>query len=169
MDIKFLTLEEFHSRIETPAILIDKNRQLEKAISNSQAELPYPDYQWIEDRFWIWIHYALLKIGRGEFFEAYDFFGFLRMVVFGPLLHIKNHSLPRGVRKLEAVMTDEDANKLKTTMPEYNRQSLIESLKNAVTLYRQLSDLLFDDKVLLQKDTEQNVMTYFERIENSTL
>lgn len=169
VDIKFLTLEEFHSRIETPAILIDKNRQLEKAISNSQAELPYPDYQWIEDRFWIWIHYALLKIGRGEFFEAYDFFGFLRMVVFGPLLHIKNHSLPRGVRKLEAVMTDEDANKLKTTMPEYNRQSLIESLKNAVTLYRQLSVLLFDDKVLLQKDTEQNVMTYFERIENSTL
>ncbi len=52
VDIKFVTLEEFHSRIETPALLIDKNGQLEKAISDSQAKFPYPDYQWIEDRFW---------------------------------------------------------------------------------------------------------------------
>lgn len=166
VDIKFLTLDEFHSRIETPTLLIDKNGQLERAINNSQAKFPYPDYQWIEDRFWTWTHYALLKIGRGEYFEAYDFFGFLRMVVFGPLLHIKNHSLPRGVRKLETELTDEDLNKLKLTIPNYNRKSLLDSLRNAVSLYRQLRTSLFDDKVLLQKDTEQKVMLYFEEIEN---
>src|SRR5690349_7926567 len=58
VDIKFLTLDEFHSRIETPILLLDKNGQLEDVIKNSQATYPYPDYQWIEDRFWIWIHYA---------------------------------------------------------------------------------------------------------------
>jgi len=128
VDIKFVTLDEFHSRIETPVLLIDKNGQLEKAIVNSQAKFPYPDYQWIEDRFWTWIHYALLKIGRGEYLEAYDFMGFLRMVVFGPLLHIKNGNLPRGVRKVETELESEDLAKLKLTIPTYNRQALISTI-----------------------------------------
>jgi len=99
VDIKFLTLPEFHTRIETPVILFDKSGQLQHALNNSAPTFPFPDYQWIEDRFWIWVHYALLKIGRGEYLEAFDFFGYLRMVVFGPLLDIKNNNLPRGVRK----------------------------------------------------------------------
>ena len=166
VDIKFLTLDEFHTRIETPSLLIDKNGQLEKAISNSQAKFPYPDYQWIEDRFWTWIHYALLKIGRGEYLEAYDFMGFLRMVVFGPLLHIKNDNLPRGVRKVEKDLKSEDLVKLKLTIPTYERQSLLDSLRNAVSLYRQLRTELFDGKVSLQNETDKKVMNYFDEIEN---
>ena len=166
VDIKFVTLEEFHSRIETPTLLFDKNGQLEKAINNSQAKFPYPDYQWIEDRFCSCIHYALLKIGRGEYLEAYDFMGFLRMVVFGPLLHIKNDNLPRGVRKVETELESEDLAKLKLTIPIYNRQSLLESLRNAVSLYRQLRTELFDNNVSLQNHTDKKVMNYFEEIEN---
>lgn len=166
VDIKFVTLEEFHFRIETPVLLLDKNGQLEKAINDSQAKFPYPDYQWIEDRFWIWIHYALLKIGRGEYLEAFDFLGFLRMATLGPLLHIKNNSIPRGVRKVETILSNEDLNKLKHTIPSYNRQSLIESLRNGVSLYRQLRTELYDNKVRLQIDTEQKVMKYFDEIEN---
>lgn len=165
VDIKFVTLDEFHSRIETPTLLIDKNGQLEKAISNSQAKFPYPDYQWIEDRFWTWIHYALLKIGRGEYLEAYDFMGFLRMVVLGPLLHIKNDNLPRGVRKVETDLESEDLAKLKLTIPTYDRQSLLDCLRNAVSLYRQLRTELFDNNVSLQNDTDKKVMNYFDEIE----
>jgi predicted nucleotidyltransferase len=165
VDIKFLTLDEFHSRIETPSLLIDKNGQLEKAISNSTPKFPYPDYQWIEDRFWTWIHYALLKIGRGEYFEAYDFMGFLRMVVFGPLLHIKNDNLPRGVRKVETDLEREDLAKLKRTIATYDRQSLLDSLKNAVSLYRQLRTVLYDNNVTLQNETDKKVMNYFTEIE----
>jgi hypothetical protein len=166
VDIKFVTLDEFHSRVETPALLIDKNGQLEKAINNSQAKFPYPDYQWIEDRFWTWLHYALLKIGRGEYLEAYDFMGFLRMIVFGPLLHIKNGNLPRGVRKVETDLESEDIAKLKLTIPTYDRQSLLDSLRNAVWLYRQLRTELFDNNVSLQNDTDKKVMNYFDEIEN---
>ncbi|QDH79855.1 nucleotidyltransferase domain-containing protein [Echinicola soli] len=166
VDIKFVTLDEFHTRIETPTLLIDKNGQLEKAISNSQAKFPYPDYQWIEDRFWTWTHYVLLKIGRGEYLEAYDFMGFFRMVVFGPLLHIKNGNLPRGVRKVEIDLESEDLAKLKLTIPAYERQSLLNSLRSAVSLYRQLRIELFEEKVNLQKTTENKVMTYFDSIEN---
>lgn len=166
VDIKFVTLDEFHSRVETPMLLIDKNGQLEKAISNSEAKFPYPDYQWIEDRFWTWTHYALLKIGRGEYLEAYDFMGFLRMVVFGPLLHIKNGNLPRGVRKVEANLESSDFDKLKLTIPTYYRYSLLYSLRNAVSLYRQLREELFDNNVILLNETDKKVMIYFDEIEH---
>ena len=167
VDIKFVTLDEFHSRIETPHILLDKDGQLEEAIVNSQVKFPYPDYQWIEDRFWTWIHYALLKIGRGEYLEAYDFMGFLRMVVFGPLLHIKNDNLPRGVRKVETDLNSDDLAKLKLTLATYDRKSLLESLRNAVLLYRELRAVLYANTINLQNNTEEKVMNYFEAIENT--
>lgn len=167
VDIKFVTLDEFHFRIETPTLLIDKNGQLETAINNSQAKFPYPDYQWIEDRFWTWVHYVLLKIGRGEYLEAFDFMGYLRMVVFGPLLHIKNDNLPRGVRKVEIDLESEDLAKLKLTIPTYDRKSLLDSLRNAVSLYKQLRREMFDNKVYFQNETEKKVMEYFDEIENS--
>jgi predicted nucleotidyltransferase len=164
VDIKFLTLDEFHSRIETPAILLDKNHQLKDALLNSEAKFPYPDYQWIEDRFWIWIHYALLKIGRGELLEAFDSLGFLRMVVSGPLLHIKNGNLPRGVRKVETQLSEKDFEDLKLTIPAYTKPALIDALKNSVALYRKLRTSLFDDSIQLRKDTESTVMEYFKEI-----
>lgn len=167
VDIKFLTLDEFYSRIETPVLLLDKQDQLQAAINNSTAKFPYPDFQWIEDRFWTWIHYGLLKIGRGEYLEAFDFLGFLRMMVFGPLLHIKNGNLPRGVRKVETTLKVDDLNSLKRTIPHYERQSLLDSLRNAVSLYLQLRNTLFDNKVALQMAAEQKVMIYFDAIEKT--
>jgi predicted nucleotidyltransferase len=165
VDIKFLTLMEFRERIETPVILIDKDQQLQNVLEQTESNFPYPDYQWIEDRFWTWVHYILLKIGRGEYVEAFDFFGFLRTVVLGPLLHIKNDNLPRGVRKVEAQLHDEDFNKLKLTIPVYERQSLLDSLQNSVSLYRQLRTLLFTPGIELRRNTEQKVMEYFKEIE----
>ncbi|MBK7337470.1 MAG: nucleotidyltransferase domain-containing protein [Saprospirales bacterium] len=165
VDLKFVTLEEFQVRIETPAILLDTDGQLQNALSRSEAKFPYPDYQWIEDRFWTWVHYALLKIGRGEYLEAVDFFGFLRMVVLGPLLHIQNGNLPRGVRKVETQLKSEDFDALKQTIPVYERQSLLNSLRSSVALYRKLRAALFDDHIVLQADAEQKVMEYFDEIE----
>ncbi|MDN3657899.1 aminoglycoside 6-adenylyltransferase [Ferruginibacter paludis] len=164
VDIKFLTLEEFKHRIEQPVILLDTNNQLQQIIEQTEFQFPYPDDQWIEDRFWIWIHYALLKIGRGELLEAFDFLGFLRMVVLGPLLHIKNNNLPRGVRKIETQISNEDLEDLKATIPGYTRASLLNSLENAVSVYRQLRTELFKVHTILQVKTEKKVMAYFEKI-----
>lgn len=165
VDIKFLTLAEFPSSAETPLLLLDKNGELEKAINHSTSKFSHPDFQWIEDRFWIWVHYALLKIGRGEYLEALDFSGFLRMTVLGPLLHIKNGSPPRGVRKVETALKSEDLNQLKSTIPSYEKKSLLNSLRNSVALYRELRAFLFDEKIKLQKHTEEKVMLYFNEIE----
>ncbi len=165
VDIKFLTPEELGQRVEDPVILLDKEQQLQSVMDKSPAVFPYPDYQWIEDRFWTWVHYALLKIGRGEYLEAFDFSGFLRMVVFGPLLHIKNGNLPRGVRKVETELPIEDFQALQSTIPAYDQASLLTGLKNSVELYRRLRASLFDTTVELKTVTENRVMQYFEEIE----
>jgi hypothetical protein len=167
VDIKFLLLEEFYSRIENPVILLDTDGQLEKVISGSAARFPYPGYQWMEDRFWTWIHYVLLKIGRGEYLEAFDSMGIFRNLIFGPLLHIKNGNLPRGVRKAEKHLSSEDFQQLQSTIPAYTKASLLESLYNAVVLYRSLRKNLFTSDVVLQKQTEERVMIYFEEIMKS--
>ncbi|RNI27302.1 nucleotidyltransferase domain-containing protein [Rufibacter immobilis] len=158
VDLKFVTLEEFRHRIETPILLLDKEGQLQRVLEETEPHFPYPDYQWIEDRFWTWIHYALLKIGRGELIEAFDFFGFLRMVVFGPLLHIKNGNLPRGVRKVETQLPIEDFEQLKETLPTYSRTSLLNSLEHSVVLYRQLRKELFATEVVWHSEAEGKVM-----------
>ena len=164
VDIKFLTLEEFRDRIETPVILLDTDGRLKTILEQTDSRFPYPDYQWIEDRFWVWIHYALLKIGRGEFVEAFDCFSFLRMVVFGPLLHIKNGNLPRGVRKVETQLPREDFEQLVSTLPTYSKASLLETLQNAVLLYLKLRAALFSPDVVRHSETENKVMQYFSKI-----
>ncbi|HEX8574889.1 MAG TPA: hypothetical protein VF677_01205 [Flavobacterium sp.] len=167
VDIKFLVLDEFRQRIETPVILLDTAEQLKKILEQTEPVFPYPDYQWIEDRFWIWAHYALLKIGRGEYVEAFDFFSFLRMAVFGPLLHIKNGNLPRTVRRVETQLAAADFEQLKATIPIYLKSSLLDSLQNSISLYRNLRNELFTTDIIINDTTEKRVMEYFEEIKSS--
>jgi hypothetical protein len=60
----------------------------------------------------------------------------------------------------------EDLEKLKQTIPCYDMQSLFDSLRNSVSLYRELRTALFDEKIQLQTKTEAKVMSYFDDIEN---
>ncbi len=165
VDLKFVTLEEFHSRIENPVILFERDKQLQNVLNNTSFKFPFDGYQWMEDRFWTWIHYMLLKTGRGEYFEAYDGFGFLRRVIFGPLLLIKNKQLPRGVRRIETVLKEKELKDLMLTNADYNRESILKALKNCVELYRKLRTELYHNTIIQNKKAEQRVMEYFEEIE----
>jgi predicted nucleotidyltransferase len=167
VDIKFVTPEEFRHRIETPILLLDKEGVLKELLDQTEPKIPYPDFQWMEDRFWIWVHYGLLKIGRGELVEAFDFSSYLRMAVLGPLLHIKNGNLPRGVRKVETQLSPGDFEQLRATLPLYSKKALLESLQQAVVLYRQLREKLFSSSVIHQSETEHKVMMYFKQIRST--
>lgn len=167
VDIKFVTLNEFEERIENPMVLLDRDNAIQTVIDTTKAEFPMPDYQWIEDRFWTWVHYGLLKIGRGEYFEALDFMGFLRMVVFGPLLHIKNNNLPRGVRKVETTLSIPDFKSLSGTLSSNNKESLLIAVYHAVELYTSLRQDLFKDRIVYNK-AENVVMRYFEDLRKSS-
>jgi len=165
VDIKFLTPEEYTSRIEDPVIVFERENVLTNLMKASKAQWPYPDYQWIEDRFWTWVHYAALKLGRGEDFEALDFLSYIRSTVLSPLLQIKNKQLPRGLRKVETRLATEDYEALKATVATYDKTSLFAALDNSIALYRSLRKNLFSDYVQLQKSAEEKVMVYLDTIE----
>lgn len=164
VDIKFLTEEEFHNRVEDPFILLDTDDRLKEIISKTEAKFPSRGYQWMEDRFWTWVHYTLVKIGRGEYLESYDGFGFFRDVIFGPLIHIKNGNQPRGVRRMETHIAKEDFERIMRTIAQYDRDSQVKALEAAVELYRELREELFTEEIKLNTKTEERIMEYFDKI-----
>jgi hypothetical protein len=139
VDLKFVALGDLAERVEDPAILWQRDGALDRALAGSRAAYPQPDRQWIEDRFWVWIHYAALKIGRGELFEVLDTLGFLRGRVFGPLLLARAGSQPSGVRRIEKLAPDSIA-ALRETVAAYDRADCGRALTAAVALYRELRE-----------------------------
>src|SRR5690606_36349008 len=61
VDIKFMAVSDFHERIEDPWIVWSRNNDLDMALQRSSPHILKPDPQWIEDRFWTWIHYGAVK------------------------------------------------------------------------------------------------------------
>lgn len=164
IDIKFVTRDEFRSRVEDPVILWDRDGSIKGLVESTVSCWPEVDYQWLEDRFWTWVHYVTLKLGRGENFEALEGISFLRVNVLAPLLQIKNGQLPRGLRRIEQTFKENDLDNLKKTIPIYSADSLIESLAKSIEMYRNLRHSLFDDSITLHSDTETKCIQYFEKI-----
>jgi hypothetical protein len=142
VDIKFLTTPECYERVEDPVVVWERDLLLTNILQQSSAHYPGVDFEWIEDRFWTWVHYALLKIGRGEYFEALDFLSFLRSRVIGPLIQLKNGQLPNGVRRIEMTATADDLETLRQTVATPTYTSLVDALKAIIRLYTDLRDLL---------------------------
>jgi predicted nucleotidyltransferase len=167
VDIKFLTLPEFHQRVENPVVLFERGEQLSDIIKSTNAVWPRPDFQWIEDRFWTWVHYIAIKLGRGENFEALDSLGFLRMHVLGPLLLIKNQKKPSGLRRVEMLLNKKDLRALETTVAKYDPLSIINALENAINTYQELRKEIYPSEIQLQTLAEQRSMEYFEEIKRA--
>ncbi len=122
------------------------------------------DYQWIEDRFWTWVHYIASKVSRGEYFECLDGLGFIRAKVIAPLSQVKNKKLPRGLRKVETELNLSDLENLKITLAQYNRASIIKALDNTVSVYKSLRRKLYPDTIQLQTLAEKKSIEYFKKI-----
>jgi PAS domain-containing protein len=137
VDFKFVRLPDLAERVEDPVILWDRDGRFTAALQSGEAQYPAPDAQWIEDRFWIWIHYGAGKIARGEWFEALSMLSWLRFVVLGPLALERAGVQPNGVRRLESAVP-EFAERLRTTLATYDGASIWNSLVAAVALYQEL-------------------------------
>ena len=86
VDLKFVADSQLDQRVEDGLILWQRDGALDAALRRAVPPWPQPDPQWIEDRFWVWIHYGATKLGRGELFECLDVLAALRAIVFGPLI-----------------------------------------------------------------------------------
>ncbi len=138
-DFSFIPYDRAGERFNGTAIIYDRDGSLSK---NHRDLSPYHaslDLQWLEDRFWVWVHYATLKIARGELFEAIDMITYLRSTVLGPLLHVQKGGHPRGVRRLEKV-APEYMTELTKSVPVYDTCSCVNALKTEIGLYRSLRD-----------------------------
>ena len=137
VDLKFVSVADAGIRVEDPAILWERDGRLRASIEAAPAIYPPADLQWIEDRFWIWVHYGAGKIGRGELFEAIELLALLRSRALGPLALEAAGARPAGVRKIESV-APAFAHALAATVGAHDRRACIGALRSAIDLYRKL-------------------------------
>lgn len=141
VDLKFVSLSMFAERIENPEVLWEREGLLTKVIEENKPTIPHLNMQWLEDRFWTWIHYGAARVARGEIFEAIDTLAWLRSQALGPMLAAKHHRSPRGVRRLEK-HCPEDAKLLETTIAPYDAKKCAEAFRNAARIYVELRENL---------------------------
>ena len=134
VDLSFQSLDKISYRQEDPVIVYEKGGLMSGEYAKRPANIPQPDIQWYEDRFWIWVHYIANRIGRGELFDAIEGLSFLRQRVLGPMILIRNGKPPRGVRNVEAAGPDE-LQRLIATLAEHDARSCLRGLKSATDLY----------------------------------
>ncbi len=164
VDIKFVTLQEFQTRVDDPVVIFEREGQLSEVIRLYPSQWPAPDLQWIEDRFWTWVHYIATKIGRGEYFEALSNLDYLRMNVLSPLMQLKNSQKARGLRKVEKRLTPSDLENLKITVAQYNKASLVKALDNSISVYKSLRRKIGTESLEKQTETEKKSMEYFKSL-----
>lgn len=163
VDLKFVSLPDIAVRVDDPVVLWERDGRLSNALLGTAACYPMPDLQWIEERFWVWIHYAALKIGRGELFEAMDFLAFLRAQALGPLALIEAGAQPAGVRHVEAVAARRAA-QLQETVAAYDSASCIGCLRAAAEMYRSLRSSVGAGRVVANEAAERTAMGYLAEI-----
>ena len=166
VDLKFISLPDAAYRVEDPVILWERDTQLSAIHRRSEAVYPTPDLQWIEDRFWVWVHYIAAKIGRGELFDAYDSLALLRMLALGPLALLTQGARPSGVRKVETHAQPHLEDLIRTT-GSYDRLACIAALQAAATLYRKLRAQVATASFSPRPEAETAAMDYLAQIEHN--
>jgi hypothetical protein len=137
VDLKFVADRDLDDRAEDGLVLWQRDGALEAALHRAEAVWPRPDPQWLEDRFWVWVHYGVAKVGRGELFECLDVLAALRAMVFGPLIAQGRGQRAAGVRRLERLAPDL-VPALAATVGDHRAPGCLAALRAAVDLYRRL-------------------------------
>ena len=161
-DFKFIRPSDFADRVEDPRILWDRRGLLADALATHPSAPDEFDLQWIEDRFWTWVHYGATKLGRGEIFETIGFLAYLRETVLGPLAARRVGALPRGVRHLESLVPDE-ARSLQATVCGYDRHEAARAILATVDLYRRWSQA-DTVPVTRRSNAEDLAMRYLQQV-----
>ncbi|MEJ2545997.1 MAG: aminoglycoside 6-adenylyltransferase, partial [Calditrichaceae bacterium] len=165
VDLKFISLDDIDDRVEDPVIIWERDSILSNSISRKKSKYPSPDIKWIDNRFWVWIHYISGKIGRGELFDVIESLSFLRSNVFGPMILYLNNARPQGVRRIEQYAGDY-LERLKLTLAKHDQKSCMTALNTAISLYEDLRKILIKNSNLqLNIKLINEVKTYLNSIE----
>jgi hypothetical protein len=135
--LNFVTPEVLASEPEQSVILWDRDGTLEEALSGRQTTSSGIDWQWMEDRFWVWTHCALTKVGRGELFSALEYLSLIREKVLGPIVLEISGGRPYSVRRVEQAAA-EYVSALQGTVAHYDKREIMAAIQHEVRLYRLL-------------------------------
>ncbi|GAL36419.1 putative plasmid-related protein [Vibrio maritimus] len=158
VDFKFVSLPDAAMRVDDTQVLWQQGSLLTDCFSTKQPYYPQPDPQWIEDRFWIWTHYAATKIARGEYFEALDFISFIRHNVLSPLALKQNGLTPSGVRTIEKRLPALNQ-QLKNTIATTEKTSLVGAFEACIALYLELRGN--EESVVINHQAQKLCLDYF--------
>ncbi|RIX74839.1 oxalate:formate antiporter [Acidovorax cavernicola] len=158
LDLKVVALPDLADRVDEPVVLWERDGRMTAAFAAGVGRHPAPDPQWIEDRFWVWVHYAALKIARGELQESLDFLSYLRVTVLGPLGLMRYGLKPTGVRRVEA--NPALAQQLASTAGAVDRAALLAALRNACAAYHAFRP----SSVKANEKAEQVAMDYVAEV-----
>lgn len=162
VDLKFLRADELAVRIEDPIVLWERDRVVSAALAASAATPLTIDGQWIEDRFWTWVHYAATKLARGELFEVLEFLAFLRGQVLAPLA-LEARGLPqRGVRRFEQLVPDLVPD-LASTVAAHDAAECAAAVGRCVDTYRSLRAQV-NTTIRRHSDAEDSTVRYLESV-----
>jgi predicted nucleotidyltransferase len=162
VDLKFVSLDDLATRVEDPFVLWERDGRVSSALTRGKAKYPSRSPEWIEDRFWIWVHYAATKIARGELFEAIEFLSFLRLTVLGPLALARVGARPSGVRKIETA-APVFALELERTIATHDAADCLRALRACVDLYRSLTPARSSTKRTRVEDAALEYLAEVER------
>jgi len=139
---------------------VGARRARERGVREPQAVWPAPEPQWIEDRFWIWVHYCTAKIGRGELFECVEALALLiRGLALAPLLARRAGERPQRVRRLERI-APEEVPALAATIGDHSIEGCADALRTGIALYRRLREPGLE----LRVEAEEASVAYLEAV-----
>lgn len=139
VDLKFIGLSDLGARVEDGLVLWQRDDMLGRALRRTGPVWPSTDPQWVEDRFWVWVHYVTAKIGRGEVLEAVEALTMMRSLALAPLASMGRTDKPAGVRRIET-LAPEHAAALRATVAGASREDCVRALRATIALYQQLRD-----------------------------
>ncbi|WP_100640680.1 nucleotidyltransferase domain-containing protein [Alteromonas facilis] len=160
VDFKFVALPDAGKRVDDTKVVWEREQVLSELLTHSDYAYPCPTPQWVEDRFWIWVHYAATKIARGEYYEAMEFLSFLRTTVLSPVALALNGHTPSGVRTIEQRLP-QFAEALTATIAKPEKASLISAFQHIISLYKNMRSQC---DVELNSRAERLCVEYFDRI-----
>jgi predicted nucleotidyltransferase len=165
VDLDFTVLPDAASRIDKAAILWERDGALTAALERPRpAMVPGSGWQWLEDRFWVWVHYLTTKLARRELFEVISGLAFVRDRVLGPVL-LAQHGRPAyGVRRVE-LLPPEVVAQLRETLADHEAVSCVRAIRAAVNLYQGLRELRAPSSLARRLDAERAALAYLAEIE----
>ncbi len=169
VDLKFVRPEAFPTNsVEVPEVLWEREGVLTKAIEANLVSELVLDPQWVEDRYWTWIHATACAVGRGELFTALEAFTYLRGRVLGPMAKLSAGLRPFEIRHLERDLP-QFVPAFRETMPcRHEAGELMRALFACVRLYQRLRNDIGSGQVVPNGDAEAAVLQFLRVVADRT-